>query len=184
MNRIGSQDRSLQPGPRLEVPLPSRYPTNMAAVLVDRPARVHLRFWPCLPFSARLLTKPHQVFWWSHISVDFVTSLPSCSNTIIPVVVGHFSKMAHFLPLSKLPPAKDSTQPDSSLYPAASLGPWSARPLLPTPRLMDQLIRSDICYVHIEEGIWWTGRGKGQEGRSWITAHHILSKCTLQVMKS
>lgn len=104
MNRIGNQDQSLQPGPIdvrgpcLEVYLPSRYPTNMAAVLVDRPGRVHPRFRQGLLFSARLLTKPHQVFWQSHISVDFVTSLPSsCSNTIIPAVVDHFSKMAHFL---------------------------------------------------------------------------------------
>lgn len=142
----------------------------------------------CLLFSAHLLTKPHQVFWWSYISADFATSLPSCSSSssssTIPDVVHHFSKMAHCVPLSNLPSAKDRAQPDSSLHPTASLGPWSARPLLPTPRLMDQLIRPDICYAHIEDGIWWTGRGTGPEGRSWIPTHHILSNCRLQVAKS
>lgn len=142
-----------------EVYLLSRYPTNMVAVLVDRPGRVCPRFWQGLLLTARLLAKSHQVFWWSHISVDFVTSLPSCcrsSRSVIPAVVDHFSKMAHCEPLSNLPLAKDSAA-RPRLHPAASLGPCSARPLLPTPRLMDQLIRSDICYVHIEEGVWWTG---------------------------
>lgn len=120
----------------------------MAAVFVDHPGRVNPSFWQGLLFSARLLTKPHQVFWWSHISVDFVTSLPSsCSSSVLPAVGDHFSKMAHCVPLSNLPSAKDRAQPDSSLHPAASLGPGSARPLLPTPRLMDQLIQTSAMFT-------------------------------------
>ncbi|KAI3353704.1 hypothetical protein L3Q82_004946 [Scortum barcoo] len=45
---------------------------------------------------------------WSHISVDFVTGLPpSKGKTTILTVVDHFSKMAHFIPLTKLPSAKE-----------------------------------------------------------------------------
>lgn len=45
---------------------------------------------------------------WSHISVDFVTGLPpSKGNTVVLTVVDRFSKMAHFVPLPKLPSAKE-----------------------------------------------------------------------------
>lgn len=46
---------------------------------------------------------------WSHISMDFVTGLPESSgNTCILTVVDRFSKMAHFIPLVKLPTAKET----------------------------------------------------------------------------
>lgn len=48
---------------------------------------------------------------WTHISVDFVTGLPnSAGNTVILTIVDRFSKMAYFVPLSKLPTAKDTAQ--------------------------------------------------------------------------
>ncbi|TWW75345.1 Retrovirus-related Pol polyprotein from transposon opus [Takifugu flavidus] len=41
---------------------------------------------------------------WSHIAVDFVTGLPpSDGNNAILTVVDHFSKAAHFIPLTKVP---------------------------------------------------------------------------------
>lgn len=48
---------------------------------------------------------------WSHISFDFVTGLPCLdrNTTILTVVVG-FSKMAHFVPLQKLPSATETAQ--------------------------------------------------------------------------
>ena len=46
---------------------------------------------------------------WSHISLDFVTGLPpSRGHTVILTVVDRFSKMAHFIPLTKLPSAKET----------------------------------------------------------------------------
>lgn len=46
---------------------------------------------------------------WSHIALDFVTGLPSSSgNTVILTVVDRFSKAAHFIPLPKLPSAKET----------------------------------------------------------------------------
>lgn len=43
---------------------------------------------------------------WSHITVDFVTSLPpSEGNATILTVVDRFSKAVHFVPLPKLPTA-------------------------------------------------------------------------------
>ena len=48
---------------------------------------------------------------WSHISMDFVTRLPpSKSNTTILMVVDRFSKMAYFIPLVKLPSAKEMVE--------------------------------------------------------------------------
>lgn len=45
---------------------------------------------------------------WSHISVDFVNGLPiSKGHSVVLTVVDRFSKMVHFIPLSKLPPAKE-----------------------------------------------------------------------------
>lgn len=69
-------------------------------------------------------------------------------------MVDRFGEMAHCVPFSNLSSAKDRAQPDSSLHPAANLGPWSARPLLPTPRLMDQLIQTSAM---------WEGYGAGGE---------------------
>ncbi|XP_057712509.1 uncharacterized protein LOC130929420 [Corythoichthys intestinalis] len=48
---------------------------------------------------------------WSHICMDFVTGLPpSSGNTVVLTVVDRFSKMAHFIPLPKLPSAKALAQ--------------------------------------------------------------------------
>uniref|UniRef100_A0A8D0CYT6 Gypsy retrotransposon integrase-like protein 1 n=1 Tax=Sander lucioperca TaxID=283035 RepID=A0A8D0CYT6_SANLU len=45
---------------------------------------------------------------WSDISLDFVTGLPlSEGNTTILTIVDRFSKMVHFVPLPKLPSAKE-----------------------------------------------------------------------------
>ncbi len=46
---------------------------------------------------------------WSHISLDFVTGLPpSSGNTVVLTVVDRFSKAAHFIPLPKLPSARET----------------------------------------------------------------------------
>ncbi len=46
---------------------------------------------------------------WSHIALDFVTALPpSQGNMVILTVVDRFSKAAHFIPLPKLPSAKET----------------------------------------------------------------------------
>ena len=48
---------------------------------------------------------------WSHVSLDFVTGLPlSEGNTVILTIVDRFSKMTHFVPLPKLPMAKETAQ--------------------------------------------------------------------------
>lgn len=45
---------------------------------------------------------------WSHIAVDFVTGLsPLDGNNTIFTVVDHFSKAAHFIPLTRLPSAAE-----------------------------------------------------------------------------
>ncbi|XP_068504911.1 uncharacterized protein [Syngnathus scovelli] len=46
---------------------------------------------------------------WSHLSIDFVTGLPpSEGNTVVLTVVDRFSKMTHFIPLPRLPSAKQT----------------------------------------------------------------------------
>ncbi len=46
---------------------------------------------------------------FSHIALDFITGLPpSTGNLIILTVVDCFSKAAHFIPLPKLPAAKET----------------------------------------------------------------------------
>ncbi len=46
---------------------------------------------------------------WSHISLDFITGLPpSQGNSVILVIVDRFSKAARFIPLPKLPSAKET----------------------------------------------------------------------------
>ncbi len=46
---------------------------------------------------------------WSHIALDFVTGLPpSAGNSVVLTVVDRFSKTAHFIPLPKLPAAKET----------------------------------------------------------------------------
>uniref|UniRef100_A0A0F8AN84 ribonuclease H n=1 Tax=Larimichthys crocea TaxID=215358 RepID=A0A0F8AN84_LARCR len=48
---------------------------------------------------------------WSHVALDFVSGLPpSDGNTVILTIVDRFSKMAHFIPLPKLPSAKETAQ--------------------------------------------------------------------------
>ncbi len=50
---------------------------------------------------------PHRP--WSHLSLDFITGLPP-SHTVILVVVDRFSKAAWFIPLPKLPSAKETAE--------------------------------------------------------------------------
>ncbi len=46
---------------------------------------------------------------WSHIVLDFVTALPPSNGmTVVLTVVDRFSKAAHFIPLPKLPSAKET----------------------------------------------------------------------------
>ncbi len=46
---------------------------------------------------------------WSHIALDFVTALPPSNGmTVVLTVVDRFSKAAHFIPLPKLPSAKET----------------------------------------------------------------------------
>ncbi len=46
---------------------------------------------------------------WSHISLDFVSGLPpSQGNTVVLTVVDRFSKATHFIPLPKLPSARET----------------------------------------------------------------------------
>uniref|UniRef100_A0A8C5P957 Gypsy retrotransposon integrase-like protein 1 n=1 Tax=Leptobrachium leishanense TaxID=445787 RepID=A0A8C5P957_9ANUR len=46
---------------------------------------------------------------WSDLSVDFIVELPpSKHHTVIMVVVDRFTKMAHFIPIHKLPTAKQT----------------------------------------------------------------------------
>lgn len=48
---------------------------------------------------------------WSHITLDFVTSLlPSEGHTAILVMVDCFFKAAHFIPLPKLTSAPETAQ--------------------------------------------------------------------------
>uniref|UniRef100_A0A3B4TPF0 Gypsy retrotransposon integrase-like protein 1 n=1 Tax=Seriola dumerili TaxID=41447 RepID=A0A3B4TPF0_SERDU len=48
---------------------------------------------------------------WSHLSLDFVTGFPpSKGNTVILTIIDRFSKMAHFVPLAKLPSAKETAE--------------------------------------------------------------------------
>lgn len=57
----------------------------------------------------RPLPVPHRP--WSNIALDFVTGLPpSEGNTTVLTVVDRFSKMAHFIPLPKLPTAKETAE--------------------------------------------------------------------------
>ncbi len=46
---------------------------------------------------------------WPQIAMDFVTVLPpSCGMTVVLTVVDWFSKAAHFIPLPKLPSARET----------------------------------------------------------------------------
>lgn len=49
---------------------------------------------------------------WSQLSIDLVSGLsPSNGNTVIFTVVDRFSKMFHFIPLHRLPSARDCQYP-------------------------------------------------------------------------
>lgn len=55
------------------------------------------------------LTTPHQP--WSHITLDFVTGLPSSSGkSVILTIADRFSKAAHFIALEKLPTTSETAQ--------------------------------------------------------------------------
>ena len=46
---------------------------------------------------------------WMHIAVDFVVDLPeSHGNTVIMSIVDQFSRIAHFIPIAKLPSAAET----------------------------------------------------------------------------
>lgn len=65
----------------------------------------------CQPPAGLLQPLPVPTRPWSHISLDFVTGLPLSSGmTVILTIVDRFSKMAHFVPLPKLPTAKETAQ--------------------------------------------------------------------------
>uniref|UniRef100_A0A3P9MI90 Integrase catalytic domain-containing protein n=1 Tax=Oryzias latipes TaxID=8090 RepID=A0A3P9MI90_ORYLA len=45
---------------------------------------------------------------WSHVAMDFITGLPnSRGKTVILTIIDRFSKLAHAIPLQKLPSAKE-----------------------------------------------------------------------------
>uniref|UniRef100_A0A8K9Y3I9 Gypsy retrotransposon integrase-like protein 1 n=1 Tax=Oncorhynchus mykiss TaxID=8022 RepID=A0A8K9Y3I9_ONCMY len=63
------------------------------------------------PPAGRLRPLPIPSRPWSHIALDFVTGLPSSAGkTVILTVVDRFSKASHFIPLAKLPSAKETAQ--------------------------------------------------------------------------
>lgn len=64
-----------------------------------------------LPPIGLLQPLPTPVRPWSHIALDFVTGLPPYArNTVILTIVDCFSKVAHFVALSKLPTALETAQ--------------------------------------------------------------------------
>ena len=59
-----------------------------------------------LPHPLPIPTRP-----WADISLDFVTGLPSSDgSTNILTLVDRFSKMVHFVPLPKLPSARETAE--------------------------------------------------------------------------
>lgn len=61
------------------------------------------------PPSGLLLPLPIPSRPWSHISLDFVTGLPSSNgNTVVLTIVDRFSKFAHFVPLPGLPSSRET----------------------------------------------------------------------------
>ena len=60
------------------------------------------------PTSGLLHPLPIPSHPWSHIALDFVTGLPASNrNSVILTIIDRFSKMAHFIPLSKLTSSRD-----------------------------------------------------------------------------
>ncbi|KAI2646142.1 Transposon Tf2-9 polyprotein [Labeo rohita] len=63
------------------------------------------------PSAGLLMPLPVPSRPWSHIALDFVVGLPpSSGNTVILTVVDRFSKAVHFIPLTKLPSAKETAR--------------------------------------------------------------------------
>ncbi|KAL0192324.1 hypothetical protein M9458_010620, partial [Cirrhinus mrigala] len=63
------------------------------------------------PSAGLLMPLPVPSRPWSHIALDFVVGLPpSSGNTVVLTVVDRFSKAVHFIPLTKLPSAKETAQ--------------------------------------------------------------------------
>ena len=95
---------------------------DQAEVLVPAMERDITDYVTACPVCAQCKTSRHPVAGlprplpvpqrpWSDISLDFVTGLPpSEGNTAILTVVDRFSKMAHFIPLQKLPSAKETAE--------------------------------------------------------------------------
>ncbi|KAM5126258.1 LOW QUALITY PROTEIN: uncharacterized protein ACMZJ9_021553 [Mantella aurantiaca] len=63
---------------------------------------------PHLSQAALLVPIPVPSCPWTHISMDFITDFPKFRGHT--VIVDRFSKMAHFIPLLKLPSAQELTQ--------------------------------------------------------------------------
>ncbi|KAI3372624.1 hypothetical protein L3Q82_023103, partial [Scortum barcoo] len=95
----------------------------------------------------------------SHVSLDFVTDLPpSHGHTAILTVVDRFSKMAHLVPLPKLPSAKES-KPSSTAVAGRGLKPellFSA-PLTCTQRL-PTASRSQAPTYWVSQRVWLSTR--------------------------
>lgn len=63
------------------------------------------------PPAGLLLPLPAPGRPWSHIAQDFVTRLPpSEGNTVVCTIIDRFSKVAHFIPLTKLSIALETAQ--------------------------------------------------------------------------
>uniref|UniRef100_A0A674BG65 Gypsy retrotransposon integrase-like protein 1 n=1 Tax=Salmo trutta TaxID=8032 RepID=A0A674BG65_SALTR len=61
------------------------------------------------PTSGLLHPLPIPSHPWSHIALDFVTGLPpSNGNSVILTIIDRFSKVAHFIPISKLPSSRET----------------------------------------------------------------------------
>ncbi|XP_045563684.1 uncharacterized protein [Salmo salar] len=62
------------------------------------------------PLNPRLLCPlPIPSRPWSHIALNFVTGLPPANSySVILTIIDRFSKVAHFIPLSKLPSSRET----------------------------------------------------------------------------
>ncbi|KAI3365127.1 hypothetical protein L3Q82_010108, partial [Scortum barcoo] len=75
----------------------------------------HTSLLTCHPGVRRSLFFIQQRFWWPAMKKDVADYVAACSvcargNTTVLTVVDRFSKMAHFIPLPKLPSAKETAQ--------------------------------------------------------------------------